>query len=287
MTKSVRAGKWLALSVAAFAFAGTADAQSMSSLLHSVAGSVTQQVQQSVDQKAAEKISGQMNPATTEQSPERRKSLIIHSQFDFVPGDVTLFQDDFAAAPLGSMPSTWKTNGSGEVVNLQGMPGKWLQLQAFASYKLAKAIDLPSRFTAEFDVVVAADKVEDAGQFVFGFAGDNSVRSYMSDAYNDGALNAVTVAYVNGSGGDVTVASSATAYSYSSPTNMVGYANRVMHVAFAVNGDNVQIYLDKTKVADTRLFDHNPAKYLFLSAPIRYDHGAQILVSNFRIAGFK
>lgn len=286
MNKFVLSGTWLALLVVVFAFAGAAHAQDAGSLLRSVAGSLTQRMQQNIEQRPAQNVDNRVD-STNDRSGDRRRSLIIHGQSDFVPGDVTLFQDDLASAPLGSMPSTWKTNGSGEVVSLQGIPGKWLQLQEFASYKLASPIDFPSRFTVEFDVVVAADQVRDAGNFVFGFARDNSVRNYIPDAYNEGALNGVSVPYMNGSSADVSVSSSATGYHHASPTDLTGYADRVMHVAFAVDGDTAQVYLDKTKVADTRLFDHNPVKHLFLSAPIRYDHGARILASNFRIAGFK
>src|SRR3546814_8534958 len=58
-----------------------------------------------------------------------------------------------------------------------------------------------------------------------------------------------------------------------------------MHVSIAVDGDRMRVYIGREKIADARLFDGNRAKYLFISAPVRYDHGAQTLIGNLRKIG--
>ncbi len=216
-------------------------------------------------------------------SDRERRPLIIDQVDDFVPGTEPLVRTDFANATIGSMPAGWKTNGSGDVVTVQGLPGKWLKLQNFASYKLAAPPRLPSRFTVQFDLVVATESTRDIGFIHAGFAKDNSVRTYLQDAYNDGAINAVTFGYA----GDGGVASSATGYTHSVEMDMHGFANRVMHVSIAVDGDNERIYIDRTKIADARLFNNNVAKYFFLSAPVSTEHDAKVLFGNFQVDGFR
>src|SRR3546814_6371566 len=97
------------------------------------------------------------------------------------------------------MPPAWKTNGSGQIVASPDLSGKWLALQAFATYKLAAPPTLPERFTVEFDIVPVGDTLRDAGDVTFGFAADNSVQSYIQDAYNDGAITAVELNFAGDS----------------------------------------------------------------------------------------
>ena len=242
----------------------------------------------SVKSKAAAKIREQMDLDKRVQqdqvdSDDRPNSLIIDQGFDFVPGTEQIVQTDFANATIGSMPASWKTNGSGDIVTVQGVPGKWLKLQNFASYKLVNPPQLPSRFTVQFDILVVTESTRDIGFIHAGFAKDNSVRNYLQDAYNNGAINAVTFGYA----GDGGVASSATGYSHSVALDMRGFANRVMHVSIAVDGDNERIYIDHAKIADAKLFNNNSARYFFVSAPVSTEHGAKVLFGNFRVDKFR
>lgn len=207
------------------------------------------------------------------------QSLAITSGFDFTRGTRPLVQDSFGATPVGSMPKAWQTNGSGEIVTVASISGDWLVLQPFATYKLAKPAALPQRFTVEFDLVAAADEVRDLNSIVFGFAKDNSVREYISDAYNGGALNGVTVGYAGGS----SVSSSASGYHHAVDIDLRSASNRVMHVALAVDGDTVRVYLDHDKISDAKLFDANAVKYFYISAPVSTEHGGKVLFGNFRI----
>lgn len=206
--------------------------------------------------------------------------LRIDEGFGFTPGSTVLFQNDFAQTRLGAMPQGWKTNGSGAVVSVDGLEGRWLSLQSFATYKLKQPPQLPDSFTIEFDIVIAADETRDVSAMPFGFTADNSVRSYVQDAYNDSGIAVVNLNY----GGSSSVASSATEYHHAFDFEYAPYANRIMHVSIAVDGNTMQVYLDRTKIADSMLFRDNPAKYFFISAPINMDNGANVLFGNFRIA---
>ncbi|WP_183573305.1 hypothetical protein HDF18_07035 [Mucilaginibacter sp. X5P1] len=206
---------------------------------------------------------------------------VIDSAFDFVPADSVIFSDNFAA----SMPKNWKSNGLGKVITLPGIDGKWLALQNFCSYKLTNPSSLPAKFTLEFDIIAATDKTQDLSPVIFGFSKDNSVSQYLPDAYNAGSINAVSIRYSNGD--EVNIASSARNVDASTKLDLVSYANQIMHVSIAVDGDMVRIYLDKTKIANELLFNKNRVKYFFISAPIKTDNNGKVVVSNFKIATYK
>ncbi|MGI4750229.1 MAG: hypothetical protein ACRYFB_06325 [Janthinobacterium lividum] len=216
----------------------------------------------------------------------KSKKIKINSSFDFVACDSALYEDDFSLNPIGKMPTGWKTNGSGQVVKSPDFPEKWMQLQSFASYKITKPIKYPSKFTIEFDIVAVVDKIEDLSPLSFGFAKDNSVRSYMQDAYNDGAINNISITYYNKHG--TIEASSDTQYHHANDDiDLEGFANQVMHISIAVDGENEQVYLDKTKISDTKMFIPNRIKYFYLSAPLQSKNGAKVLFGNYKMKACK
>ncbi len=47
---------------------------------------------------------------------------------DFVRGFKPFFEDNFSQDPVGDLPAKWSTSGSGEVVNLDRLPGNWFKI---------------------------------------------------------------------------------------------------------------------------------------------------------------
>lgn len=242
-----------------------------------VLGNLQDRVEREIDRRVQQP---QEVPTSQGGESAANQKLRINEGFTFAPGATTLVEHDFAETPLGAMPTTWKTNGSGSVVSVDGLGGRWLSLQSFATYKLAQPPELPQNFTVEFDLILAADSTRDVGSLPFGFTADNSVRSYVQDAHNDAGIAVATL----GPRGRSTVSSSATDYYHAFDFDYRPYANRVLRVSIAVEGDTMKVYLDKNKIADSQLFRSNPAKYFFISAPINMDNGSNVLLGNFRIA---
>ncbi|MFL5741281.1 MAG: OmpA family protein, partial [Flavisolibacter sp.] len=101
---------------------------------------------------------GQTNQGTDAKPTETSKTtesegLKAYSKFDFVPGEKLLLMEDFSQDVVGEVPLKWNTNGSGELVTLQGIPGKWLQLQEATKYQSPFKSKLPENYTIEFDVI--------------------------------------------------------------------------------------------------------------------------------------
>lgn len=233
-------------------------------------------------EKAADKI---LNEDQQKDETEAQKSNTtgskVTSVFDFAAGDSVIFQDDFSAAPAGSMPGMWKSSGTGEVATFSGAEGKWLSLTEFTTYKLDTLLAMPENFSLEFDILTRADQAKDLNNFSFGFALDNSVSSYISDAYNDNAISNTQIHYWNE---EVTNSSSDTEIYNTQDLELASYANAVMHVSIQVTGEKMKVYLDQEKVLDTRMFDPGVKKYFYMSTSTRIDNEARIAIGNFKLA---
>lgn len=207
----------------------------------------------------------------------------VASVFDFTAGDSVVYQDDFSNANVGSMPEMWKSGGTGAVITSRQAEGNWLSLAEFTTYKLDTLLAMPEHFSLEFDILTSSDQARDLHSFSFGFASDNSVRSYIGDAYNKNAITHSEIHYWNE---EAKNSSSDTEVYNTQDIELASYANAVMHVSVEVNGEAMKVYLDEIKVLDTKMFDPGVKKYFYMSTSTRLDNDATIAVSNFRLAEY-
>jgi outer membrane protein OmpA-like peptidoglycan-associated protein len=100
--------------------------------------------------------SGTDSKSTTSKSTgtSAKQGLKSYSKYDFVPGDKIVYAEDFSQDVIGEFPLKWNTNGTGEVVTIEGLPGKWLQITGNTKYQSASKNKLPENFTVEFDLLV-------------------------------------------------------------------------------------------------------------------------------------
>lgn len=85
------------------------------------------------------------------------ESFKVNTNFDFVAGDKVLALDDFSAVNIGDFPGRWNTNGSGEVVTIDGYADKWLELRGNFTYYPEFINSLPDNFTLEYDLIYNYD----------------------------------------------------------------------------------------------------------------------------------
>ncbi len=125
--------------------------------------------EEQVEKKVEEAFEGEKEKSEEEKEQDKKlektepvkADLKSYSKYDFVPGDKTLFYEDFSQDEVGDFPALWTTDGSGEVRTLEKFQGKWL----YASTKdnvfcLMKDLDLPDNFIFEFDVIPTPDDAE-------------------------------------------------------------------------------------------------------------------------------
>lgn len=89
-------------------------------------------------------------PVQTSQKPKLESA----TQYDFVPGDVILYFDDFSQDAVGDYPALWSSNSSGEVKTVNIAPGHWFHMNGEdAVYCYTKQISFPDNFIIEFDII--------------------------------------------------------------------------------------------------------------------------------------
>ncbi|MDG3582807.1 hypothetical protein [Galbibacter pacificus] len=245
-------------------------------------------IQDKVEKKAVDVTDDMLNGSTDEEESTAQGNAskgqvpYVEEVFSFVPGSNIYFQDNYDNENLGSMPRYWKTNGTGSIVEIPGLPGKWLKLGDRSSFKLDTLLAMPKgKFTLEFDIVTRSDKAKDIGGMNFGFSKDNAVRSWISDAYNDNSITSTELHFWNRA---VSNSSSDTKVSNTLDFPLDNYGNALIHVSIAVDGDQMRLYLDKSKLLDAKMFLNKPTKYFYVSAPLDMDQGAQLFIGNLKIA---
>lgn len=185
---------------------------------------------------------GDGHPSATATPPDEPFS--IESDFDFISGESLIFYDDFSEDASGDFPAKWNTNGSGEIVSIGGLEGKWLRIpdNTLSFAEIGKA--LPDNFTVEFDLYYP--KGVSRPPITFGFTdaktpATESIRHkklfyYRISPSVDDQLGYSTSLY---SGREI---------NKDWPAN--AHAGESVRVSIAVNGQRIRLYMDQAKLFD-------------------------------------
>jgi OOP family OmpA-OmpF porin len=197
---------------------------------------------------------------------------------DFVPGGNVIFEDNFSRDPVGDFPARWSTSSGGEVVALDGYPGKWLKINGHVAVNPEIKKKLPEDCTIEFDLVVKNESCI----ALFGITPISDV-SHGNIYYKK---MAVALQNMTGYPGLV-VSKDVMDVSSKSDFSMESYIDRVLHVSISVNKTRFRVYLDDTKVVDMpKLISPEYRSSFFVAGgeaiPAPPDG---IYISNIRIAG--
>jgi OmpA-OmpF porin, OOP family len=160
--------------------------------------------------------------------------------FDFVPGGTVIFEDKFEQDPIGDFPARWSTSSDGEVVELDGFPGKWLRVNGNVAVNPELKKKLPEHCTIEFDVVMKKESC----RAVFGITPISDVSA------GNIFYKRIGVTLQNMTGYPDVVIGKDVQDIGSKNFSMEGYIDRILHVSIAVNKTRFRVYLDETKVAD-------------------------------------
>jgi outer membrane protein OmpA-like peptidoglycan-associated protein len=208
-----------------------------------------------------------------------QESNYITSKYDFIPGDIVIFFDDFSSESVGDFPAQWLTNGSGEIVTSAKFPGKWFNMTKMGYYIPEVKENFTDNFTIEFDFV----PMNNAGsETMFGLS------SYLLT----GSLTEP------GGGGEPAEAGFQIYFDYdncgwknwslqteSRNSGTVAYpfrSNEKYHIAIWIQKQRVRFYANENKVLDVpRAIPTGSKPNIF-----RFDLRDEVipLISNFRIA---
>jgi outer membrane protein OmpA-like peptidoglycan-associated protein len=213
------------------------------------------------------------------------------SKYDFVPGTTVLFAEDFQQDVVGEFPLKWFTNGSGEVVTLEGKPGKWVKMSSGAL--ISPTFKFPENFTYEFDVFIDLDaksqSVMPGLSFEIYDRGDKAVKVGY-DTYTiknmllfHGGMHRTFATFRLDSrhNGQVKL----TSEKVTVPNFQQNYHN-VVHVAIAVQKERLRLWMNTDKILDLPVAvasPHNFNQFLLWGAKAREGNTAYYF-SNFRVA---
>src|SRR2546423_311013 len=144
-----------------------------------ILGKIEDKVEQKIDQKTDEAVdkaledkektkeSEKKEENSTEKSPTASSEAAFksYSKFDFVPGDNVVFFDDFSQDAVGDFPAKWNSSGSGQLVTMNSLPGKWLKIDKYITFAPEAKISFPDNFTIEYDFVCEEDAQKTLGGF--------------------------------------------------------------------------------------------------------------------------
>ncbi|MBC2837707.1 OmpA family protein [Robiginitalea sp. SC105] len=177
------------------------------------------------------------------------KRLEVYSKFDFVPGDETLFYEDFGDDFIGDFPARWNTNGGGEVVTFGDDSGKWLELvSGNRTYYIPDLNDLPEDYTIEFDMEVLG-----VGR---GTSSSATLRVILDDngGFEKGGNNVVAyIPLVQYTPGGIRVENRINSERTISNTVKLDIRENILnrpHISIAVNGERYRMYVDENKHID-------------------------------------
>jgi OmpA-OmpF porin, OOP family len=190
---------------------------------------------------------------------EEDNSIKSYSKFDFIPGDMILYAEDFQQDEIGEFPLNWNTGGKGEVVTLNSYPGKWLRMYENSSYLSSNKKLFTKNFTMEFDIIF---QMKNTGytypMFSFGFFSsandsttDNNFLNYQNKYQSSEVLvrlgsgnTTYTMLYGNADGKRTFTSEQ------QELANLEKYYGKVSHVAVQVQESRLRIWINGEKKYD-------------------------------------
>ena len=205
--------------------------------------------------------------SSTKQSKKNPSSLEEETQTEggFKRGNIILYTDDFSKDAVGDFPAKWNSNLGGEIKKLKGYNEKFLMVPANAVINLETKKPFPNNFTVEMDVIFPSEVPILMTSMGFGKNVPKKVDHMLTDKENISILfhseetknNDVLKFGTN---------SDAMGYTYKE-TNYKMPLNKIVPVAFEINGTRMRVFIDGKKMIDLpKAFKPEFRNVFFLSA---------------------
>ena len=136
----------------------------LGNLAQKAKGKINQRVDSHVDKAmddALDKIEGKPTASSSTESntpptesTANTPSVKSFAKYDFIAGEKIVYYNNFETDGDAELPIGWNTNGTGEVVTLNNMDGKWLRMHKPFVYIADNKQALKENYTIEFDVIM-------------------------------------------------------------------------------------------------------------------------------------
>lgn len=178
--------------------------------------------------------------------------LEVYSKYDFTPGEELIWYDNFSEDAIGDFPATWNTNGSGEIVNLSQVPGKWLQLSNSSVYIPEFPEELPENYTVEFDLATKGldRQTSSTARLLVRLEGDNKL--FRADNYAHASIPLAQ--YIDAGLRVQNRFNKETTVNNTINKDIRAEVMKPAHVAIAVQGKRFRLWLNERKLVDLPRF---------------------------------
>jgi len=198
-------------------------------------------------------------------------TITAYQNYDFVPGDTILFADDFTDTQDGEFPDQWSLIAGQAIVNkVSGRPALLLTDGNYArvSPRVKTKTYLGPQYTIEYDTFMSPDGGYAPAVFLESPGGpEGSVNVSDSD-----------VEFANGADGDQAVHLSA---QLPEALGGPGYRGVWHHVAIAVKGKQLKVYVDQFRVL---VVPDTQASYSSIQLAGIGDQKTPLIYTNIRVA---
>lgn len=234
-----------------------------------------------------------MAAVTETDNPAREATTTSYlSKFDFIPGEKLLLLDNFSEDAIGDFPSKWYTNGSGEIVTLEGYEGKWLIMSGSAEYYIEQLLQLPENFTIQFDLMCSIPFSWSSGiiNFEIKDVAKNADKIYESDLKQKFRMDMHPgIPSVNGN-------YSTNAYGHYALANQHGNIDlkeyfmpatgkNLLHVSIWRQKQRLRIYLNENKILDLpKILPADMSPNVFAFRTEGFENEDHYFISNLRVA---
>ncbi len=176
------------------------------------------------------------------------KAIRINSSSDFIAGENLIFEDNFSEDALNDFPAKWNTNGSGKIVTIDGIEGKWLDIAHNSIVNPVMNMALPENCTIEFDLFLQSDGQRTTPFIQFGLT---PVRDILREDmfYKDRFFFNIH-RYTENDGKTIEYGLKNDVIGNKSDFPIGNYTNKVLHVSMVINKTRIRIYLDNQKLID-------------------------------------
>jgi len=207
---------------------------------------IERKVKQRIERKTDQTIDKGLDKVeeSTNGKVNNNQNFASSSKYDFVPGEKILFYDDFGVDAIGDFPAKWNTNGSGEIVTINGLNGRWLKIPdntlSFPEFRSS----LPENFSIEFDLYYPSGVTRPP--ITFGFT---EVKNPAKESIKHKKVFYFRIPpSVDNNIGYSTSLYSGRETTQAWPANKI--AGKVIHVSMAINKQRIRLYMNENKLFD-------------------------------------
>lgn len=265
---------------------------------------MAEKAKQKAEEKANEKMDKKTDPPADENkdagdknnadttikdpnTPGSSASIKAYSKYDFVPGEKVIGFEDFSTGSIGDFPAGWNTNGAGEIVTIEGKPGRWLWITKPGVFVPEFTKSFPEDFTFEFDLLHGVP-IKGA-DFKFAFAELPDIEQPQNWTLSP---NRLTIGLytsnsdqINGSTNSDIRKNSVSHGGNQTYTDMLGDKFNPIHVSVWRQKERVRVYINQEKFWDIPKAIAPDAKFnALLFVALYADASVQHYIGNLRLA---